>query len=168
MSVSRQPFPAKCWRFSWSECPANWEGPLRSHFGKVPTKGWIATRAQCEKTQRPCLQGYVSFAKKVRKTSLKHCSGIDFTVAAGGLKENVRQLAVKGFVAQGCCSSAASTNSQKPRISEQCQSAQVELSASTPASTQTEPPKLHWALAPLQSLWQNLCGRAPESVPNSI
>ena len=162
MASPKQAFPAKGWKFSWPESPDNWEKALEATFGTVPAKGWIAVRGNSTETQRPRLQGFVSFTKKVRKTSLKLHSGMDFAVATGGLKENVRQFSGKHSVAKGCCCLASARAPTKKRLETdqglifdisgakpRCKKESQEGRATDAKHEEKEAP-IHWVWKPLQ------------------
>ena len=104
MSFSQRVSPAKCFTFSWADAPPGWEPLLEESFGAVPAKGWIAAPSQpCPHTQKSCLQGFVSFTKKVRKTALKMPSGMTLEISPAATKHATKRFSGKHSVAKGCC-----------------------------------------------------------------
>ena len=104
MSFSQRVSPAKCFTFSWADAPPGWEPLLEESFGAVPAKGWIAAPSQpCPQTQKSCLQGFVSFTKKVRKTALKMPSGMILEISPAATKDVTKSFSGKHSIAKGCC-----------------------------------------------------------------
>jgi len=95
--------PARSWTFSWAGAPQDWEPLVEASFGNTSVKGWIASPTSDSQSQGDCLKGFVTFAKKVRKSSLKIPNGMVLKVAKNGARNAIKELSDKRAIAKGCC-----------------------------------------------------------------
>lgn len=97
--------PSELWTFTWHDYPTNWEAHFSSRQGQL--NGYMIGKEVCPTTQRPHLQGWISFPNKSRPSALKLPKCIHWERMRKSETANFKYCSKdKDFVVWGVCERA--------------------------------------------------------------